>query len=407
MPTETSISLYRRKFLTYLASSPLFATVNFPEMLMAAEEATANLIANPEEALNVFDLHDVAKNILPPAHYGFVATGVDDDLTLQANRDGFSKFYLRPKRIVDVSNVDTSIKLFGDTLRSPFMFCPIGGHRTFNPLGEIATASAVKTRDQHMILSTVTSTAIEQVIEARGKPIWYQLYPSNNWEVTKGLLKRVEAAGCPVVALTVDLPGKRNTETHARYTRLDTRDCSACHQEERYLALINKPMFKGLPFEGANDLRQPRFSWDMIKRIQDQTNMKLLLKGILTREDAELSVEHGVDGIIVSNHGGRAAEAGIGTIEMLPEIIAGVDGRIPVLIDSGFRRGTDIFKALAMGATAVAVGRPYIWGLAAFGQPGVEKVIDILNAELLSVMHLNGTPTIKDINSSRIGRFVV
>ena len=404
MSTETSISLYRRQFLAYLASSPLFATINFSESVMAAEDIATRLITNPDEALNVFDFHDVARNILPTAHYGFLATGVDGDFTLQANRDGFSKFYLRPRRIVDVSKTDTSIKLFGEILKSPFFLCPIGGHRAFYPLGELAVASAAKTRDQQMMLSTVTSTAIESVVETRGKPIWYQLYPTTNWEVTKGLLKRAEESGCPVVALTVDLPGRRNPETFSRSIKLDTRDCSVCHTNGLF-AMSSVPMLQGLPLDEATKMTMPRFTWDFISRIQDQTKMKLVLKGILTREDAELCVKYGVDGIMVSNHGGRAVEAGIGTIEVLPEIIAGVRGRIPVLIDSGFRRGTDIFKALALGATAVGVGRPYIWGLAAFGQPGVEKVIDLLNAELLSVMQLNGAPTIKDINKSLVGTF--
>ena len=404
MSKEASISLYRRKLLTYFASSPLFSTVSFPETLMAAEEATAKLIANPDEALNVFDFHELAKKILPTAHYGFLATGVDDNLTLQANRDGFSKYYLRPKRIVDVSNVDTSIKLFGETLKSPYLLCPIGGHRAFHPLGELAVAGAAKSRDHQMILSTASSTGVEQVAEARDNPIWYQLYSTDNWEVTKGLLKRAEAAGCPVVAITIDLPGRRNPETFSRSITLDNRDCSVCHTQGLF-SMKTVPMFQGLPIDDKTRMTMPGETWDFIKRVQDEAKMKLVLKGILTREDAELCVKQDVDGIIVSNHGGRAVETGIGTIETLPEVVAGVKGKMPVLVDSGFRRGTDIFKALAMGATAVCVGRPYIWGLASFGQPGVEKVLDLLNAELLSVMQLNGTPTIKDINSKRIGKF--
>ncbi len=403
MHDEKRLLAERRQFLRYLAASPLLGTLGLPQWLLADETLSARLIRSPEEALSVFDFHDLAKTVLPPAHYGYLATGVDDDRTLRANRDGFAKYYLRPRRMVDVTRLDTHTELFGEKLDFPLLLAPVGGSRAFHPEGELAVARAARAKNQQMIMSTVSSTGIEQVTEARGQEIWYQLYPTSNWKITAGLLKRAEAAGCPVVALTVDLPGPRNTETQQRYTRDDPRECSACHQGHDE-DTRRKPMFAGLGLSGAREMAMSAFTWDFVRRVKDQTKMKLIIKGIETREDAELCVENGVDGLVVSNHGGRAAETGRGTIEILPEVVAGVQGRIPVVVDGGFRRGTDIYKALALGANAVGIGRPYIWGLSTFGQAGVEKVIDMLRKELRSVMQMNGTPSIRNIDQARIGR---
>lgn len=403
MSNHRLLTTQRRQFLKYLAAGPLIGSAGIPQWLMAAEKLTDKFISSPEEALNVFDFHDLAKSVLPPAHYGYLSTGVDDDLTLQANRAGFARYYLRPRRMIDVTHADTGIELFGRKYKSPFLLCPIGGQRAFHHEGELAVAKAAKTRDQLMMLSTVSSTGVEDVIKARNEAVWYQLYPTSNWEITKGLLKRAESAGCPVVAITVDLIGRRNTETQRRYTSLDPRECSACHQGAD-TDISRKPMFSGLGLSGAREMAMSAYTWDYVRRVKEQTKMKLLIKGIVTREDAELCVEHGMDGLIVSNHGGRAAETGRGTIEILPEVVAGVKGRIPVIVDGGFRRGTDIYKALALGANAVGVGRPYIWGLATFGQAGVEKVIEMLQKEFLSVMQMNGAPLVRHIDQSRIGK---
>jgi isopentenyl diphosphate isomerase/L-lactate dehydrogenase-like FMN-dependent dehydrogenase len=197
----------------------------------------------------------------------------------------------------------------------------------------------------------------------------------------------------------VDLPVISNRETASEFARLDDRDCAACHElaAATYFRVDRKPMFDGLDTSGLRDLDAPAVTWDFIARLRRLTDMKILLKGIVTREDAKLAVERGLDGIIVSNHGGRAEESARGTIESLPEVVEAVSGRVPVLIDSGFRRGTDIFKALALGADAVAVGRPYLWGLAAFGQAGVEAVLDILRKELALAMRLAGVTSIAGI----------
>jgi 4-hydroxymandelate oxidase len=399
---------HRRRFLTCLASSPLLAS-GVPEWLVGFAEAadvrddpaTRGAISAPGEALNVFDFEPAARQKLPPAHFGYLATGVDDDATLRANRAGFSKFPIRSRRLVDVSKVDISTELFGTTWKTPIVLAPMGAQKAFHPEGEVASARAAGARGHLMILSTGTTASLAEVTSARGGPIWYQLYPTNTWRITQALVKRAEAAGCPVLVLTVDLLFERNTETQSRFARADTRQCSSCHQPGWQGYLRRKAMFEGLDLTGVS-LFSPGLTWEFVRRLKDITKMKLVLKGLETREDAELALRHGVDGIIVSNHGGRAQESGRATIECLPEVIDAVQGKIPVLIDGGFRRGTDIFKALALGAKAVCIGRPYGWGLAAFGQPGVEKVLEILTRELELMMRHAGATSLSKLDRSFI-----
>ncbi len=377
----------RRQFLRYLAGSPLLA---LPQ---------SGPISEPAEALNVFDFHEVAKVVLPQAHYGYLATGVDDDRTLHANSEAFQRYQLRVRRLIDVKKVDTSIELMGARWETPIVLCPVGSQRAFHADGEIAVAKAARAKGHLQILSTTTTTAVEEVSEARGTPVWYQLYPTEDWTITRSLLKRAEASGCPVVALTVDLYGGSNRETIARFRKLDDRDCDVCHEPNGGYAgyIRGKPMFQGLDISGAKSNSPADLTWDFVDRLKDATSMKLFLKGIVAGEDAALALEHGVDGIIVSNHGGRAEESGRSTIECLPEVASAVSRRIPVVIDGGFRRGTDVFKALALGADAVGIGRPYLWGLAAFGQAGVEAVLTILRRELEMVMRQAGTTTVAQI----------
>jgi isopentenyl diphosphate isomerase/L-lactate dehydrogenase-like FMN-dependent dehydrogenase len=240
---------------------------------------------------------------------------------------------------------------------------------------------------------------VESVRAAHGGPIWFQLYPTDTWRITQALIKRAEGAGCPVLVLTVDLPGGRNTETDRRFARIDARPCESCHERGLSGYVRRKPMYDGLDLTGVN-LAAPGLTWDFVRRLKDATRMKLVLKGIETAEDADLCVRHGADGVIVSNHGGRAEESGRSTIECLPEVVAAVRGRITVLIDGGFRRGTDVFKALALGARAVCIGRPYLWGLAAFGQPGVERVLDILDREFELMLRHAGVTALSKLDRS-------
>src|SRR5207302_2167093 len=271
-----------------------------------------------------------AKNI-PPAHFGYMTGGVNDDVTLRANREGFQKFQLRPRRLVDVSKVDMSTEILGVKYDSPIFLSPSGGHRGYHPDGEPAVAHAAKVGDHLMILSTQATTSVKDVIAARGKPIWSQLYATNKFEVAKHHVQSAEAQGATVVAITVDRSGGRNQETLFRLQKNDTRDCNSCHDRSSLAASQrSKPIYEGADLSGLTNIQSSAMSWDYAKRIRDATKMKCVLKGILAWEDAKLAAENGFDGIIVSNHGGRSDEAGRSTIESLQEIVE-VSGSMPVL----------------------------------------------------------------------------
>ena len=379
---------HRRKFLKFIAASPLLT--DFSVFAQEVEETIGERLTDPSEVINVFEMEAIAREKMPPAHFGYLSTGVDSDITLRANRAGFTRFQIKPRRLVDVSQTDTSVNILGTEASSPIFLCPVGSHGAYHSEAELGTARAAAAKGHHMILSTQASTPIEEVTEARGAPLWFQLYPTDRWEYTVAMLQRAEAAGCTAVCLTIDLPGGRNTETQQIFTRQDTRTCSSCHTGQA------KPIFDGLNMRGVG-LNNPAMTWDVIARMKDVTDMKVFIKGIEVAADSALAVQYGADGIVVSNHGGRATETDKGTIECLPEIVSAINGRIPIIIDSGFRRGTDVYKALAMGASAVGIGRPYCWGLGAFGQAGVERVLDLLNRELLITMQGSGTPTINSI----------
>jgi isopentenyl diphosphate isomerase/L-lactate dehydrogenase-like FMN-dependent dehydrogenase len=388
----------RRNFLKFLAASPLFAS------LPARAWQTHTLdevLTSPKDALDVMDFEAAARKALPAAHYGYMASGVDDNITRDLNHEAYRHIQLRPRKLVDVSKIDTRVELFGTTWDSPIFLCPVGAQGMFHANGEIDVARAAQTKKALQILSTVTSHSVEDVIKARGGPVWYQLYALSNWTFTEKIVKRAEDAGCPVLAWTIDLLAGRNTETASRYRRIDSRECADCHGEPFGSVTTSRPMFDGLSMKGVT-INSPIFTWEYVDRLKKATRMKLVMKGIETREDARLCVEHGVDGILVSNHGGRATETYRATIECLPEVVDGVAGRIPVMVDGGIRRGTDAYKALALGAKAVGIGRPYIWGLSAFGQAGVEKVIAILRAEFELTMKQCGARSLAEINRNTV-----
>lgn len=435
MRTSCDAITTRRRFLGLLAASPILANSSLVSGSMARFLASLDygsseaygalerieqggeLISSPDQALDVVDFEAAAQKALPPAHFGYLATGVDDDATVRANREGFTRLQIRARRLIDIQKIDMSVRLFGKSWETPIVLSPVSSQKAFHPEGEIAVARAARSKGHLHILSTVASSSVEDVIAAQGVPVWQQLYPTNVWEVGRAIVKRAEAAGCPAIVLTVDLQEGSNRETLFRAQRMDKRECSACHASTfsgyargkpgsgpggfaQYVA--RKPMFDGLDVSKVTGLRPIVMDWEFVKRLRDTVAGKLLIKGIVTREDAQLAVKHGVDGLIVSNHGGRAEETLRPTIESLPEVVEGVAGRIPVIVDGGIRRGTDIFKALALGATAVGIGRPYVWGLAAFGQSGVEAVLEILRRELLTIMKQAGTTSIDKITSAYV-----
>jgi isopentenyl diphosphate isomerase/L-lactate dehydrogenase-like FMN-dependent dehydrogenase len=368
--------------------------------------AGSDLIENPKAAINVFDFEVVARKNVPPAHFGYMASGLDDEVTLRANREGFLKFQLTPHRLNDVSKVDTSVELFGTRYDSPIFVAPTGGNMFFHPDGEVAVAKAARAGNHLQILSTSSNYSVDDVTKARGAPVWFQLYASPSWEVAQALIKKADAASCPVLMVTVDRIAGRNQETLFRLTRTDTRECAGCHDRSSFAARsIRRHNYDGIDLTGIKGGGESsNLSWETVKRMRDVTRMKIVLKGIVTAGDAELAVQNGIDGILVSNHGGRGEDNGRSTIDALPEIIAAVKGRIPVIVDSGFRRGTDAVKALAMGAQAVGIGRPYLWGLGAFGQEGVERVLEIVRTETRAAMQQCGARSVKELDPSFVRR---
>ena len=321
----------RRRFIKFLAASPLFAGTALsalaeegqfpqrpPDPFVWAPRDYDHLISSPKEALDVFDFEPVMHKNVPPAHFGYMASGVDDDVTLRANREGFLKFQLRPRRLVDVSKIDMSTEILGQKYESPIIIDPTGGHKAYHPDGEEGVARAAKTGDHLMILSTQATTSVADVIAARGRPIWSQLYATNKFEVAKHHVESMERQGSIAVAVTVDRNGGRNQETALRM------------RAARHAAMLGLPRqlqprgrhaersdVRGRRSVGLKNIQSSAMSWDYIKRLRDVTKMKMVIKGILAWEDAKIAAETGIDAIIVSNHGGRADESGRSTIESL------------------------------------------------------------------------------------------
>jgi 4-hydroxymandelate oxidase len=439
MDHKMELNKTRRKFLRMLAASPVLAgshlLSNSVTNLLAAGEVTerkfrgwlenlqqnSEAISSPDQVLDVMDFEPLARKVVPPAHFGYLATGVDDDATVQANRDGYSRIQIRSRRLVDATSIDMSTNLFGTKWDTPIVLSPVSAQKAFHPEGEVGVAKAAGAKGHLMMLSTVATASIEDALAASGKAVWQQLYPTNVWEITRAIIKRAEAAGSPAIVLTVDLHDGSNRETLFRSQRVDKRECAMCHpgsyspfgrgrtgkiaapSSEGFAGYVaRKPMFKGLDVSKVTEVFPLATNWDFVKRLREAVSVKLVIKGIVTREDAQLAVEHGADGLVVSNHGGRAEETLRPTIESLPEVLEGVAGKVPVIVDGGIRRGTDIFKALALGATAVGFGRPHSWGLAAFGHAGVEAVLEIYRRELRNIMRQAGTTSIDKITRNYV-----
>ena len=392
----------RRRLLAFLAASPVLrgglAGSTLPGLsagvLAQIAEDRDYLASSAALAVNVFDLENVARRNLSRAHWTYISQGVDDELTLRANHEAYQRLHLRARRLVDVSIVERSLTLFGEPLPSPILMAPVGGLGMAHADGDKEAAAGAALSGHKMVMSTAATFGIEDVVAARGEPVWYQLYPTNDWRVTEGLVRKAEAHGSTVMFLTVDIPA-RNQDRMRRFDR-SSGDCLDCHDPAASFA--DKAMLRGLEAPRSVGAGNPAMDWDFVKRLKDFTRMKLVIKGLTQPEDAALAVDHGADGVLVSNHGGRADESGFATIDSLPEVVGAVGGRVPVLVDGGIRRGTDVLKALALGASAVLVGRPYVWGLGAFGRLGVARALQILDQELEIAMRQAGTLRLTDID---------
>jgi 4-hydroxymandelate oxidase len=397
----------RRALLGAITALPAIGSRGWAQSATSTAKAfskDADPITSANQVLNVMEFEPLAREALPPAHFGYIATGADDDQTVARNHDAFAHYEIRVRRFNDVSKLDTTTTVFGAKWSMPLYLSAVSSQRAFHADGEIGVARAAKSRSIELMLSTGTSASLEEVRDTRGAPIWQQLYPTNDWKVATALVRRAESAGCPAIVLTVDLPGARNNETLTRASRVDNRPCTSCHIDNRHDMWRDGTMFTGLDVSKVTGLAPAGITPDYLDRLRALVKGRLIIKGVMEGADAALAIEHGADAVVISNHGGRNEETLRATVDCLPEVAAAVRGRVPIFVDGGIRRGTDIFKALALGATAVGIGRPQVWGLAAFGQPGVEAVIDILNRELTTIMRQAGTPTIASITGAQVLR---
>jgi 4-hydroxymandelate oxidase len=346
---------------------------------------------------DVLQFETLARKKLSQMAYDYIRSGGADEITMRENRLGFERLALAPRVLIDVSQIDTQISLFGAELQAPILLAPIAYQRVFHSEGELATARGASAAGAPFIISSFTTTAIDEIARNTQQPIWFQLYVQRDRAFTRDMVERAIAQGCKAVCLTVDTP-----VLGCRYGQLQFA-LPAGIECMHVRGLAQKLMASGHQLRGYgiyDSLFDPSFCWTDLEWLRSFSSVPLLLKGVLAPEDAMRAVDAGVDGIIVSNHGGRNLDTLPAAIEALPRIIEAVQNRVPVIMDSGIRRGTDILMALALGARAVLIGRPYAYGLAAAGAEGVERVVRILRQELERAMALSGRRSIAEIDSS-------
>ncbi len=337
------------------------------------------------ELVNVFDYEKLARTRLAPPLWDFFQGGSDDEVTLRECRAAFERIKLRPRVLVDVSEIDMRCTVLGIPVSMPLLIAPMASHCVAHPDGECATAEAAGRAGTLMIASTVATRTIEEIAQSASGPLWFQLYTYPTLKVAEALVRRAEDAGYRAIVLTVDLPRVGNRE-----------------KDRRNNITIPPAPYREANFVDVEKVGQAwvTLTWDSLAWLRSITSLPIILKGILTEEDARLAVEHGVSGIVVTNHGGRQLDTAIPGIEALPEIVEAVAGRCEVYFDGGIRRGTDILKALALGARAVLIGRPILWGLAVNGADGAYAVLELLRKEFEVSMALSGRPTLASIDRS-------
>ncbi|GAB4036570.1 alpha-hydroxy acid oxidase [Spirosoma gilvum] len=331
--------------------------------------------------VNVFDFEREAEHKMTRLAYEYVASGAADELTLRWNRQAFDAIKLNPTVLADMTLPDTRVTLFGDEIPYPILIAPTAYHRIMHPEGELATARGAGMASATYVVSSFTTTPLEEIAETATGPLWFQLYVRDDREFTKGLVQKAEALGCRALCVTVDTPvgGVRNREQRINFGLPD-----GIHA----------------PYMLAPGPQKKPLTWNDITWLTSVVTIPVLVKGILNSEDAERAIQAGVSGIVVSNHGGRNLDTVPATIEVLPSIAERVAGRVPILLDGGIRRGTDVLKAIALGASAVLVGKPVCYGLACGGADGVAKVMTILKEELELAMILTGRDSIAQIDRS-------
>ncbi|HLY08867.1 MAG TPA: alpha-hydroxy acid oxidase [Planctomycetota bacterium] len=345
----------------------------------------------PSPRVCLADFESAAKRILPRTVLDFVAGGAADEITIRWNREAYDRIPLRPRVLVDVSTIDTRVRLLGLDLPHPILLAPGAYQKLFHKTGEAATARGAGRSEAVFVVSSNATLSIEEIARVATAPLWLQLYAQSDPERNREIIDRAQAAGCKALVVTVDTPaiGPRNREQRGGFKLPKT---------------MNLPMNPQNRQERKQGTHQRvSLTWKDIENFRSLSQIPVLLKGILDPNDAELAVDRGADGIIVSNHGGRNLDTAPATIDALPGIVDRIAGRIPVLVDGGIRRGTDVVKALAAGAAAVLIGRPYLYGLAVAGPDGVAEVVDILRTELEMAMALVGRARIADLDRSILG----
>ena len=377
----------RRTLLNMAATSTAAALI--PDLPIAQESrpAAGSCELDPNSILSLPEFEEHAKRCMPTMAYEFVASGAADENTLRWNHDSYDRIRLRPRVLRDVGTVDTRVTLFGTTMPSPIALAPTAYHRAIHDEGEIATARGAGRANTTWVVSTATTTLLEQIAAAAAAPLWFQLYVQPDKSVTESLVRNAERIGCKALCLTVDTPnqGVRNRQTRAKFA---------------LPAGVTAPYMTQLGTGGrsiSDNRRGVVVTWKDVEWLRSITRLPLLLKGILTGADAARGIDVGADGIMVSNHGARVFDTVPATIDALPDVTRDVKGRVPVLVDGGIRRGTDVVKALALGASAVMIGRPYCYGLAVAGAAGVERVINILKTEFEMALQLVGAASLAEV----------
>lgn len=344
------------------------------------------------EPVNLEEYEPAARAVLPRPAFDYYAGAAEDEATLRGNRAAYGRFWLRPRVLVDVSKVDLSTEILGERLSMPVLLAPTAFQRLAHPEGELATARAARAAGTLLVCSTLSTCTVEDTCAAAPGPAWFQLYVYRDREITREMVQRAEAAGATALCLTVTMPvlGRRERDLRNGF-RLPDGVQMANFAGLRHASF---PDVHGSRLEGFVAAEFDRtLGWDAVEWLRSITRLPVLLKGVIAPEDAARAVEAGAAGLIVSNHGGRQLDGAEPTLLALPRVVDAAAGRVPVLMDGGIRRGTDVVKALALGARAVLIGRPYLWGLAVGGQAGVERVLAILRAETERALALLGRPT--------------
>jgi 4-hydroxymandelate oxidase len=373
-------------FCSYSAASPLLRAQQYLGPHGIPLPPSSDFIPPLDLMADVFDFEQVFERKVPKAGSDLTNTGVDDEWTLRRNREAFEYIALRPHMLTGAGKIDLSITLFGQRYETPVFVSPTGTHTTVHPEGEPATARGAGAAKVLMVISNNSSYPIDRIGKAATAPIWFQLYPAADG---RDRVQSAVDAGCKAICITVD-----NAYTPHRERLL--RGASDARASARSTARqLSAPKEIDPNLEGTYT---GHLTWKYVEEVKSYTKLPVLVKGILTPEDAIQAVEHGAAGVIVSNHGARYLDFSPSTIEALPAIVDAVAGRIPVLVDGGFRRGSDVLKALAMGATAVGLGRPVLWGLGAYGAEGVTHLLRMVQVELARAMGLSGRANIAEIN---------